>query len=345
MDDQALFAMGWYSALLAEVRGELERRAQGRQNERPALAAEQQTLEARRRGWALTLAKPDLDPALRAAVEAEWQQSLARTAEIEALLADLDGCRVALERTLDPADAGRRRRRLQEALASGNPTLGNLELSLHLDRIDCFADGKVVLRTCKLGLIPAAIDQLAESPTDPTKPDTEREPTATYRAKPRRRAKLRTNPLTPEAADLKAAAHFAADPARFAGLGPHWFWLDILQIPEKSCWAADHAAEVARLVEADCSITEIAARLGKSPPTIRDALRRTGRSDLVVGTRPKKRARRRWAVDHAAEVDALSRKGMAMKELVEHFGKSDTTIREALRNAQRQNRPDAPEPL
>jgi hypothetical protein len=38
-------------------------------------------------------------------------------------------------------------------LARNNPTLGNLELSMHIDRIDCYDDGKVVLRTCKLGAV------------------------------------------------------------------------------------------------------------------------------------------------------------------------------------------------
>ena len=41
--------------------------------------------------------------------------------------------------------------RLADLLGGDNPSCGNLELSMHIDRIDCFQDDKVDIRTCKLG--------------------------------------------------------------------------------------------------------------------------------------------------------------------------------------------------
>ena len=43
--------------------------------------------------------------------------------------------------------------------------------------------------------------------------------------------------------------------------------------------------------------------------------------------------RRRWHEDHAVEVAALKANGMSTRELAEHFGKSEPTIRKALEHA------------
>jgi hypothetical protein len=63
---------------------------------------------------------------------------------------------------------------------------------------------------------------------------------------------------------------------RFAGLGPEWFWEDTFQLPRKTCWAREQAAEVARLRAGGLTLEELAVHFGKSVPTIRAALKRAG---------------------------------------------------------------------
>ncbi len=65
--------------------------------------------------------------------------------------------------------------RLAEVLAAQNPSHTNLELSLHIDAIRCYQDGRVVVRTCKLGGLAGSTDLLARpqevppqgTPSDP----------------------------------------------------------------------------------------------------------------------------------------------------------------------------------
>lgn len=101
-----------------------------------------------------------------------------------------------------------------------------------------------MLRICKLGAFPEALTVVADRNRQPADQQSEQPTVVSRKGKPRRRARLHTDPLAPDAAELKDAAHFAADPERFAGLAAHWFWEDTLQIPAKTCWASDHAVEV-----------------------------------------------------------------------------------------------------
>ncbi len=72
-----------------------------------------------------------------------------------------------------------------------------------------------------------------------------------------------------------------------------------------------------------------------TPPTIRKALKyATQALGIVLSSLPKKMARADWAKDHAVEVARLKASGRNTVELAEHFGKSDTTIRKALKHAE-----------
>jgi len=119
----------------------------------------------------------------------------------------------------------------------------NLELSLHIDAIHCHRDGRVVVRTCKLGALTGCADLLAQPDFSPIQaaPNNEN----ALAAKPRRRAIRRVITDDSDAADLQSAAHRAADVDRFAGLGPEWFWEDTFQIPSKVCWLQQNAVSVA----------------------------------------------------------------------------------------------------
>jgi DNA-binding CsgD family transcriptional regulator len=78
---------------------------------------------------------------------------------------------------------------------------------------------------------------------------------------------------------------------------------------------------------------ELARHFGKTVPTIRQALRHGKAKDPLLRGLPTTMPRRRWEVDHAAEVAQLRAEGKTFKELVSRFGKSEPTIRKALQYA------------
>ena len=103
-------------------------------------------------------------------------------------------------------------------------------------------------------------------------------------------------------------------------------------MPVQRPWSEEHANEVARL-RATMTIEQLAAHFGKAIPTIRNALRKAAAARVPVSNLPKKLARACWAKDHAAEIIAMKKEGKGTLEIAKHFGKSDTTIRAALRLA------------
>lgn len=335
MEVKDLEAAPWFPDLVDQVRHELARLASDREDPRPGWEKERQSLEAKVTGLSQSLCKPDLNSSVRAALEQEFEGALAIKNEIDARFIEYTNRQRNVADLLDPAQVVQQLNRLEAALAANNPTLGNLELSLHIDRINCYADGKVVIRSCRLGALAPAIDLLSddheEEHVDGGKAI---DGNGAKRVKPKRRARLRTDPLAPDAAAQKAAAHIAADPDRFAGLGEEWFWEDLFNIPEKTYWAKEHAAEVARMRATGLTHEQLAKRFGKTMPTIRSALLLANSADADAPRLPRKMPRRRWTVDHATEVAQLKKQGMGTNDLAQHFQKSDTTIREALRIAE-----------
>jgi len=324
----------WFSPLVEDVRGEMARRADSKPDQRSALERDLKEEQARASGWSMSLADPDLSPKLRAAIQTDWDKSLARQQEIENLLAESEHREERLAEVLDPNQVIERLERLPEVLASHNPTLGNLELSLHIDRIDCYRDGRVVMRTCKLGALAGVIDLFAldkERDTSRAEPNGD----GTTRATPRRRARLRVDDGSAGGADLREAANTAADPNRFAGLDDRWFWEDTFQIPEKTWPFQEMAIEVATERLDGKTHEELAESFGVTVPTIRKALHYASEVDDRFKVLPKKMPRSRWHEDHALEVAAKKAEGLGTNDLVKHFGKSDTTIRAALQHARK----------
>jgi uncharacterized protein (DUF433 family) len=220
-------------------------------------------------------------------------------------------------------------------MATNNPTMGNIELSLHIDRIDCFSDGSVAMRTCKLGSLADVVPLLVTDDDTATDCEVKREVhhDGTTQVTPRRRARLRVDHDVGDTEYLQAAADMAADPNRFSGLDDQWFWEDVFRIPERQSWAQQHATAVAEARTKGWTMEKVAAHFGKTVPTIRAALKYAC-ADGSFNDLPTKMPRARWHVDHAAKVAALKAQGMTTVALAKHFGKSDTTIRAALQYAE-----------
>ena len=263
---------GWFVSLLDQIQQQLDVVSAERRQKRPALERQREQLREQLHGWSQSLAKPDLNPAVRALMEKEVEAALLRQQEVERQLAEVDAARRLADAVYDAEHVVARLNRLADVLAAQNPSRTNLELSLHIDAIRCNQDGHVAVRTCKLGALARGVELLART-GDGLPPATPSDGEA-MTARPRRRAVRRVAADDGDQAALQAAAHQAADVDRFVGLGPEWFWEDSLQVPRKTCWSADHAAAVAaKKQETGWSPGKLAEHFGKCIPTIRRALR------------------------------------------------------------------------
>jgi DNA-binding CsgD family transcriptional regulator len=223
--------------------------------------------------------------------------------------------------------------RLGDVLASNNATLANLELSMHIDRVTCYADGKIIMRTCKLGALPSVLEQVVQEDRPARSPRTSTDDDRAALASLRRRPRLRVDSSGEDGEDVRAALDAASDPDRFAGLDDRWFWEDTFQVPRKKSWAEEHALEVAQLRAEGLTLEKLRDQFGKSVPTIRKAMRYAARMDESVAQLPKKMPPPCWAREHAAEVAELKAQGVSTVEIARRFSKSDTTIRAALKYA------------
>jgi DNA invertase Pin-like site-specific DNA recombinase len=262
-DPDAVERLPWFRELSEEVRREVERRRPRLDDRRPAVEREIRDIDEQELGWLQTLGKRDLHPATRAAVEDQLGRAVARRA---ALRQELDGVEAAgrrAEAALDPRQVVDRLNRLGDVLGRGSAGALNVELSLHLDRIECFEDGRVVVRTCKLGALAAAADLLREDAAAAAAPRPDR--------RQRRRPLVRVD--RPDGDIDHEAAWTASDLERFAGLGPGWFWEDEFRPPPKLSWPARHAQEVARVkAETQLSNRALAKKLGVCKYSIDRAL-------------------------------------------------------------------------
>ncbi len=281
MEDSRLEQLLWLPELMERVREHLAELERAEPDRSAALQQELAQLDSNIKGWSQSLADPDLPVELRQAIQQQWKDALDRQQQIQQHIREQAVMCSRAEEVLDHDEVWTRLEKLAEVLAEHNPTLGNLELSFHIDRIDCHPDGRVEMRTCQLGALTGAYELVAESggaPVDDAAAAPGRGTTATG---PRRRTRLRLNYVDVERSQLQAAADFVADPYRFSDLGDEWFWTDTFQVPTKSpSWAEEHAEAVQRRYNElkaakgkKPSLNVLAAEFGKSRPTISAALK------------------------------------------------------------------------
>lgn len=243
-------------------------------SQEPRLQAELKSLESRQTGFSLSLAKPDLASMLRHQLESEYAAVLERMQAVRDQLAAFATRTEDVTSVVDEQAIVSRLHRLHQVLADNNPTHGNLELALHIDRIECFEGGKVKLRTCKLGGSPDAVELLAASIPLPEEQEPQTTDEQPHQAKPRRRTRRKFFDEGRGSNADRALADFAADPHRFAGLPDEFFWTDEFQLPEKKHWFQAMAIEAWNYWKAvpGRSKVQVAKHYGKSLPTIRRTL-------------------------------------------------------------------------
>jgi DNA invertase Pin-like site-specific DNA recombinase len=268
----------WFPELVTEVETELGRIATEQQaGRRPDAEQEIKALKDKLTGWTQSLANPNLPVDVRRAIEQEFEQAITRQRELEYELAAMDDRARATKKQLDPNRIVECLHRLNEVMANANPTLANMELSRHIDRIEVFPDGKVIMHTCRLGVFEGLVTMLAR-PAEETAAHTENSDTAVknggvLRVRPRLRAKLRVNDGALGQTAAAPSAYRPEDPRRFDGLSANWFWHDEFEMPRQTCWAAEHAAEVAKLRGEGWTMAKLVQHFGVSRPTIRHALK------------------------------------------------------------------------
>jgi DNA-binding CsgD family transcriptional regulator len=334
----------WLPELLEVVRQEQQRCREEEPDRAAAEWEELRQLEQQLSGWAQTLGNPQLPAAVRADIETRYAEAKGREQQLRQRAATRQAWQEHLDRALDPAAVVEELRGLGEVLAGYNPPLGNLELSKHIDVITCHPDGRVELRGTFIGLFAGAVELLSRDTSAPGQPPRASGNGPFAPVTPRRRGRLQVPTLSASGQEGLRDVDTALDPGRFAGLPEGCFWAESFVLAETPCWAEANAAEVARLRAQGNTMEELARHFNKTVPTIRDALRRAVAAGASAEQFPRKVPRRRWAEDHAAEVAQLKAAGLSTPEIAQRLGKSDTTIRAALRHAERQSRKGPPEP-
>ncbi len=325
----------WFPELVLGVQQEIDRQQEADLACTPDLRNERSELEEKIRGWAQSLGNPNLSSTVRNLIEAELAQATRRVQEIDAFLATQAGLEKYAMKLLDPEAIVDRLNRLADVLATNNPTRSNLELSLHIDRIEAHPDGRIVMRICRLGAFYDIIDLLA---LDLAVPGSTSDNPSSQTATRRRRARLRVIDDFDSDDDLEAANYFATDPQRFAGLPDAWFWFDEFQIPVKVSWTTANAVEIAQYrLDNRTTIKETAEQLGICTTTVKTALKLAkdqgvDASDAVLKL-PRKPC---WADEHAEEVEQYMREfhpWATQQTASEHFHRSLPTIGKALKIA------------
>jgi DNA invertase Pin-like site-specific DNA recombinase len=269
----------WLPSLFDQVRAELGALAKQSPDRSGGLTLELQQIDRQLLGWMQSLGKPDLPAALRHGLEQQYTEASQKRTGLEQQIHELEHTGKITEELLDVKAVLDRLNRLDQVLAGSNPTLTNVELSRHIDRIDVFGDGRMVLRGCRLGVLEDAVQLLSKSGSDEAPTVATDEPA---RVPSRARPKLRVDAgeLDPSARELSQCS----DVDRFAGLDESWFWNQTLEIPEPLFWFEEHAVDVAKVWSGDPTqwkMPKLAKHFGVSIPTARKALK-AGLAELGI---------------------------------------------------------------
>lgn len=340
MTPEALLSNQTFLEFVRRVEEELERLRPNQAHRQQALHSEQVELEQRRAGWIQSLGNPNLSPAIRGELEKQFETAESRLQQIESQLGQLAATLEGERQAVDPSVVADRLNQLDDVLGTANASATNLILAQHIDGIYCDRDGRVVVRTCRLGCLAGAMDLM---PRDSANEQVESSPDSSV-AKPRRRTRRNTGNAIDDDEVAAAANDFAVDPERFGGLGPEWFHEDVFEVPRRLSWAEENAQKVAEYrLSTNATMEATARHFGKTPPTIRKAL--TFARDLhdvnALGKVISHPGRSTWPKSNAnAVAQFFEDPSVTMKAAVSHFGKSEPTIRKARKLAEQNSQAD-----
>lgn len=325
----------WYVHAAADIRQAVSEHSELNPERRAAVQLEIDECEPLIKGWARTLADPNIPSAVRADICERYRATELRKEELQATLCGEEALLALVERGIDKKRVLECMARLETILGGDNATLINLELTRHIDRIECSSDRRITIRGTWLGMFEGIVQLLRFWNRENHRESSQ---CMTGMVKPRRRGKLRVDTLSAQGKDLVGDLDTALDPERFVGLPDEFFWIETVALHCKLPWAQEHAAEVARLRMQNWTISKLADYFGKTPPTIRSALSYASKMEEFADKLPAKLHPPRWHEVHAADVAAKKAEGMTTMQLAKYFDKSDTTIRKALKHHQKLSR-------
>lgn len=325
----------WLPEITHLVQQELDRQREDEHISRPALEAEIKQLERHSAGWSSSLAKPDLPQRLREKIESDYAAALDRIAEIEVLLHRQAAEETLASQIVDSRSIVSSLNSLSSILADDDPSMANMMLSMHIDRIDVFNNSRIEMRMCKLGSCPESIQWFGGQPGESSASS----PIPVKSTQARRRTRICTDLMEDNTPRLGVLAEWATDPNRFQGMPDSWFWIDEFYIPEKSCWSKDNArAVLARYqqVQAETgkkpSCNALAKEFGVSRPTIQKALDEAQAkcSDATTSHRHKPFVKVKGNPAVEARIETLHDAGVLEKGIAAQIGVSRSAITAAL---------------
>jgi DNA invertase Pin-like site-specific DNA recombinase len=347
----------WFAPLIEQVGKDLAARRRSQPAQAQVMRSEVDQLNEKTNGWMISLGSPKLPATVRQQVTEQYERALARIAELESCLE----MELAMERqfqtVLDPRRVLDGLGRLDEVLAAGNTTLLNLELAKHVERIDVYPNGRVMMRGTYLGVFEGGVELLS-APTE----DGDGSPAARRLAQehsddnpgsnvpPCDRstvyAPVEPRRLTPRRVDSLAApdgirrdalidgAMRALDPKRFAGLSPALHWEEKFTIGAEPCWAVANAAAVLQHASEHPRLTwpERAKHFGVSIPTVRKALK-LGHKEAGTEFKPRTLAPR-GVLEHREIADESARlyldEKLTIRQIAKLKGVNQVTVSKAL---------------
>lgn len=264
-------APDWLVQLLAEIQSDLVHRLKPNEDSTAILQRELQELTTKNSGWLESLSDPHIPPSVRQVVYQQYAKSLERKGEIERALEESANLERRVDVLLDVDAAILRLQRLEQVLDQGNPSDTNVELSFHIDSIDVFADGNVVLRTNRLGVFNGVTELIAGWLTAEESVEQQSPPVPDgFQVTPRLLSRRRTTvgQVASPSVDL---AGLIAMPVR---LPDKWVDESRYCMPKLSSWSTDNAQDVLRYQQEhpELSLNKIAKHYKKSRPTIKTAL-------------------------------------------------------------------------
>jgi DNA invertase Pin-like site-specific DNA recombinase len=336
----------WLPGLFEQVRTELDKLTDQAPDHRDSLRHQIKQIDIQLAGWMQSLGNPDLPLQLRNDLAKQYDARSKNRAELERDLHQLDHLKEITNDVLNVKDVLDRLKRLDEILAGNNPTLTNVELSRHIDRIDVHADGRVMLHCCRLGVLEGAIQMLSNGPDStsagedlsaqsPSNASTVPVPVRVTRVASRARPRLRVDEdeFAEPCQDLKRAS----DLGRFRGLDPSWFWTEELTLPKTMSWSDTHAAEVAALWATDPKLwvlPKLAEHFSVSIPTARKALRMgQAAAGMQVARRkiaPKGVEDARLIADQVAELYFHAKPLLSIRQIAAKLHVNQITVSKAL---------------
>ena len=324
-----LMSPEWLPVLVAEVRAELMQRLDQDQDRGPMLDRESKSIESKVAGWTETLSRPDLSSLVRNQIEQQLSIALHRKQQITGELNGLAGGTKHVDDVLDPKLVIDRLCHLEEVLAAGDPSEINVAFSRHIDSIQVHPEGTVTMRTNRLGLFEGFVEILAGDHAEIGSLERRAQRGDEFHVRPRAQSRRcitdSVEPNTPASVNGILGATVE--------LPDKWVDDAIFKMPKQISWAEEHAIQVAEQRLAGLTVNQLCREFAKTPPTIRSALRHAARMDERFCNLPKKLPRARWHEVYAHEVASKRHEGLSTEDLVEHFRKSDTTIRKALNHA------------